>query len=111
MLKNFFIIAYRNLKRNRIFSVINILGLAAGMASAMLIFLWINDEMSFDRFHAREDRLFQAYREDISNGRSAVMENSPKILAHTLKTEIPEVEDVARWQNTNFLLLCRRPSF
>jgi hypothetical protein len=62
MIKNFFIIAYRNLKRNRIFSVINILGLATGMASAMLIFLWINDEMSFDRFHAKEDRLFQAYR-------------------------------------------------
>ena len=104
MIKNFFIIAYRNLKRNRIFSVINILGLATGMASAMLIFLWINDEMSFDRFHAKEDRLFQAYREDISNGRSVVMENSPKILAHTLKTEFPEVEDVVRWQNINFLL-------
>ena len=84
--------------------MINILGLATGMASAMLIFLWINDEMSFDRFHAKEDRLFQAYREEISNGHSAVMENSPKILAYTLKTEFPEIEDVARWQNTNFLL-------
>jgi ABC-type antimicrobial peptide transport system permease subunit len=104
MIKNFFIIAYRNLKRNRIFSVINILGLATGMASAMLIFLWINDEMGFDRFHAKEDRLFQAYREDMSNGGSVVMENSPKILAHTLKTEFPEIEDVVRWQNVNFLL-------
>ncbi len=104
MIKNFLIVAYRNLKRNRIFSVINILGLATGMASAMLIFLWINDEMSFDRFHAKEERLFQTYREEITNGRSVVMENSPKILAHTLKTEFPEIEDVARWQNTNFLL-------
>jgi len=74
MIKNFFIIAYRNLKRNRIFSVINILGLATGMASTMLIFLWINDEMSFDRFHAKEERLFQAYREELSNGHSVVME-------------------------------------
>ncbi|HEY2349457.1 MAG TPA: ABC transporter permease, partial [Puia sp.] len=89
---------------NRIFSVINLLGLATGMASAMLIFLWINDEMGFDRFHAKEDRLFQAYREETINGRSTVMDNSPKILAHTLKTEFPEIEDVARWQNTNFLL-------
>jgi putative ABC transport system permease protein len=103
MIKNFFIIAWRNLKRNRIFSVINILGLATGMASAMLIFLWINDEMSFDRFHAKEDRLFQAYRQETSNGRSVVMDNSPKILAHTLKTEFPEIADVARWQNANFL--------
>ncbi|HZZ76135.1 MAG TPA: ABC transporter permease, partial [Puia sp.] len=104
MIKNFFLIAYRNLKRNQIFSVINILGLATGMASAMLIFLWINDEMGFDRFHAKEDRLFQIYREDITNGLSVVMENSPKILAHTLKTEFPEIEDVVRWQNVNFLL-------
>ena len=104
MIKNFFLVAYRNLKRNRIFSVINILGLATGMASAMLIFLWINDEMSFDRFHAKEDRLFQAYREEKSNGQSVVMENSPQILAQTLKTEFPDIEDVVRWQNTNFLL-------
>jgi putative ABC transport system permease protein len=104
MIKNFFIVAYRNLKRNRIFSVINILGLATGMASAMLIFLWINDEMGFDRFHAKEDRLFQAYREEISNGHSVAMDNSPKILANTLKTEFPDIEDVVRWQNINFLL-------
>jgi len=104
MVKNFFIIAFRNLKRNRIFSVINILGLATGMASAILIFLWINDEMSFDRFHAKENRLFQVYREEVSNGRSVVMENSPKILASTLKSEFPEIDEVARWQNTNFLL-------
>src|SRR5450432_4159235 len=104
MIKNFFLVAYRNLKRNRIFSVINILGLATGMASAMLIFLWINDEMSFDRFHAKEDRLFQAYREEKSNGQSVVMENSPQILAQTLKTEFPDIEDVVRWQNMNFLL-------
>ncbi len=42
MIKNFFIVAFRNLKRNKIFSIINILGLAIGMASAMLICLWIS---------------------------------------------------------------------
>jgi putative ABC transport system permease protein len=104
MVKNFFLVAYRNLKRNRIFSVINILGLATGMASAVLILLWIHDEVRFDRFHAKEDRLFQAYRLENSNGHSEVRENSPKILAHTLKTEFPDIEDVVRWQNTNFLL-------
>ena len=104
MVKNFFLVAYRNLKRNRIFSVINILGLATGMASAVLILLWIHDEMWFDRFHAKENRLFQAYRLENSNGHSEVRENSPKILAHTLKTEFPDIEDVVRWQNTNFLL-------
>src|SRR4051812_6303702 len=104
MFRTFFIIAFRNLKRNMIFSVVNLLGLAIGMASAILIFLWINDEMGFDRFHAKEERLFQAYREETINGHSTVMENSPKILAYTLRTEFPDIEDVARWQNTNFLL-------
>ena len=104
MIKNYFIVAWRNLKRNRIFSVINILGLAMGMASAILILLWIQDEMGFDRFHAKEDRLFQVFRQDNFNGHSLTMNNSPKILAYTLKTGFPEVEDVVRWQNTNFLL-------
>jgi putative ABC transport system permease protein len=104
MIKNFFIVAYRNLKRNRIFSVINILGLATGMASAVLILLWIQDEISFDRFHAKEDRLFQVYRQENLNGNSNTLDNTPKILAHTLKSEFPDVEDVVRWQNTNFLL-------
>lgn len=104
MIKNFFLVAYRNLKRNRIFSVINILGLAIGMASAILIGLWIQDEMGFDRFHAKEDRLFQVYRQDDLNGNSVTMDNTPRILAYTLKADFPEVEDVVRWQNTNFLL-------
>jgi putative ABC transport system permease protein len=104
MIRNFILVAYRNLKRNRIFSVINILGLAIGMASAILIGLWIQDETGFDRFHAKEERLFQVYRQDDMNGQPVTMDNTPRILATTLKADFPEVEDVVRWQNTNFLL-------
>ena len=64
MLRNFFIVAFRNLNRNKIFATINILGLAIGMASAMLIGLWIRDEFAFDRFHAKEDRLYMMYRQE-----------------------------------------------
>ena len=53
MLKNYFKIAFRNLLRNKAFSFINIAGLAVGMASAMLILLWIQNEMSHDRFHEK----------------------------------------------------------
>jgi len=48
MLKNYFLVAWRNLTKNKIYSVINITGLAAGMAIALIIGLWIADELSFD---------------------------------------------------------------
>jgi len=102
MIKNFFIVAFRNLRRNKIFSVINILGLAIGMASAMLIGLWIQDEMSFDRFHAKEDRLYMVHRQE-TGGKNNTLNWTPKILAPTLKAGFPDIEDVARWQNVNFL--------
>ncbi len=104
MIRNFFIIAIRNLKRNKIFSTINILGLATGMAGAILILLWIRDELGFDRFHAKENRLNMAYRLDNGEGKSIATNFTPKILAPTLKTGYPEIEDVARWQRVNFLL-------
>ena len=68
MIRNFFIVAFRNIRRNKIFSTINILGLAIGMASAVLICLWIQDEFGFDRFHAKEDRLFMMRRQETTDG-------------------------------------------
>jgi len=103
MIKNFFIVAIRNLKRNKIFSTINILGLAIGMASAMLIGLWIQDEFSVDRFHAKEERLYKVYRQE-TGGKYNTLSWTPKILAPTLKSDFPDIEDVARWQNINFLM-------
>ena len=53
MIKNFFKVAFRNLLRNKGFSFINIFGLAIGMASAILILLWIQNEVSYDQFHEK----------------------------------------------------------
>jgi putative ABC transport system permease protein len=103
MIKNFFIVAFRNIRRNKIFSTINILGLAIGMASAVLICLWIQDEFGFDRFHAKEDRLFMMRRQETTDGFRTVTW-TPKVLGPTLKSDFPEIEDVARWQNINFLM-------
>src|SRR3569833_1058505 len=57
MLKNYFKIAWRNLLRNRISSMINISGLAVGMAVAMLTGLWLHDELSFNQYHGNYDRI------------------------------------------------------
>jgi putative ABC transport system permease protein len=103
MIRNFFIVAFRNIRRNKIFSTINILGLAIGMASAILICLWIIDEFSYDRFFAKEDRLFMMRRQE-TTGSYTTVNWTPKVLAPTLKSDFPDIEDVARWQNINFLM-------
>ena len=59
MFKNYFTIAWRNLVKNKIYSIINVLGLAAGMAVAILIALWIWDEVTYDKYHANHDQLAQ----------------------------------------------------
>ena len=104
MLKNFFKIAFRNGLRNKGFSVINILGLAIGMASAILILLWIQNEVSMDRFHAKIDRISIASNRDKFNGEVWAWSQTPKILGPTLKLEYPnDVEKVARMTEAGFL--------
>ncbi len=105
MFKNFFKTAIRNFWKNKSFSTINILGLAIGMASAILIFLWMQNEMSMDRFHAKGDRIYWMYNRDKdAQGQKFAWGNTPKILAPTLKKDYPEVEDAVRFNNITFLL-------
>lgn len=69
MLKHNFLIGYRNLLRNKAYSLINIGGLAAGMTVALLIGLWINDEMSFNKYHDKYDRIVQVmHQRERNNG-------------------------------------------
>jgi putative ABC transport system permease protein len=63
MLKNYFLIAVRNLVKNRAYSLINILGLAAGIAVTILIALFVFDELSYDQFHEKKDRIYRVSRE------------------------------------------------
>ena len=103
MLKNYFKVALRNLLRNKAFSFINISGLAIGMASAILILLWIQNEMNHDRFHAKGNRIYVMNNRDHFNGKLWAWNTTPKILGPTLKADYPEVEDVARINRCNFL--------
>jgi putative ABC transport system permease protein len=89
MFKNYFKIAWRNLARNKITLFINIGGLAVGMAVAMLIGLWIWDEISFDKYNKNYDNIAQLARKETVNGESFVSENSnhfPIPLAGELRT-------------------------
>src|ERR1700761_6160309 len=68
MIKNYFKIAWRNLIKNKVSSLINIGGLAVGMAVVMLIGLWIYDEVSFDRYHKNYNRIAQVIQNVTNNG-------------------------------------------
>jgi putative ABC transport system permease protein len=104
MIKNFFKIALRNLWRSKGFSAINIFGLAIGMASAILILLWIQNEMSFDLFHKNKNVLYEAYDREIFDADLHCWNTTPKILGPTLKQDYPGIENTTRvnWGN-NFL--------
>ena len=104
MIKNYLKTAFRNLLRNKAFSVINIFGLAFGMASAVLIVLWIQNEMSFDRYHANANRIYQVWGNDTVGGEIRSGMATPEIMATVLKTDVPEIEQAARisWEQ-NYL--------
>ena len=103
MIRTYFKIAWRNLLRSKSFSIINVSGLAIGMASAMLIILWARNEISYDRFYSKTDRIYKLYNRDKINGEIQVSGQSPTALAAALKQDYPEVEDAIRYRGVNFL--------
>jgi putative ABC transport system permease protein len=96
MFKNYFKIAARHLVRQKGYSFINISGLAVGMACCILIALWVQDELSFDKFHKNADRIFRiTYAEEIGGAHDHYA-MSPAIGAKVLTEELPEVEAFTR---------------
>src|SRR5215467_9036967 len=104
MFKNYLKVVSRNLIRNKGFSFINIIGLSIGMASAILILLWIQNEVNFDRFHKNTDRIYLMYSRENDNGTLDVWGRTPALMAPTLKQDYPEVEDAVRFNPVYFLL-------
>ncbi|HVU55146.1 MAG TPA: ABC transporter permease [Puia sp.] len=96
MVQNYGKTIRRNLLRNKVFSFINITGLAVGMASALLILLWIGNEMSYDLFHEKKDRIYMAWNRATINGHVACWPNTPIPMGPTLKKDYPEVEEAVR---------------
>jgi ABC-type antimicrobial peptide transport system permease subunit len=92
MIKNYLKIAWRNLWRNKFFSIINISGLALGMACSLLILLWVQNELSMDAYHANGKRLYAVIERQFYDGKVVGQYNVPGVLADELKKVIPEVE-------------------
>ncbi|MEM9391306.1 MAG: ABC transporter permease [Bacteroidota bacterium] len=110
MLKHSLILAYRNFKRFTSSFFINLIGLSTGLACALFIFLWVNDEMNMNTFHEKDGRLYQVMEHQQYADHIMTTVSTPGILAESLKEEIPEIEYAATttWIYSNTLSVDER---
>ncbi|HZY38456.1 MAG TPA: ABC transporter permease, partial [Mucilaginibacter sp.] len=92
MIKNYLKFAWRNLLKDRQFTILNLIGLSTGLACTFLIYLWVNDELQVDKFNKNDNRLYQAMLNiPVADG-TQTQEYTPGLLAKSLADEIPEIE-------------------
>src|SRR5450631_317885 len=96
-------VAFRNLGRNRITSLVNILGLAIGMTGAVLIFEWVHNELSYDRFHKNTDQLYKVWNRTAASVKGQINcwpAMAPPV-GPALQQQYPEVEAATRYDGPN----------
>jgi len=96
MLQNYLKITFRNIRTHRGYSFINIAGLSAGMASCIFILLWVQDELSYDRFHTNAQALYHIESDETYSGQKIHSPSTPVPLAPVLADEVPEVVRATR---------------
>src|SRR3954471_17240796 len=93
MLLMYIKIAWRNLLKHRQFTLLNLLGLSTGLACALLIYLWVQDEWSIDTFNKKDNQLYQVIKTSHNDdGSIETYETTPGLLAQSMANEIPEIE-------------------
>jgi hypothetical protein len=101
MLLHYCTTAFRQLRKHKIFSVINITGLTLGLASSLLILLWVQSELAMDAFHVNGKRLFKVYEREYYDNKTDGNYDTPGPLAAEMKKQFPEVEYAAAMQDEN----------
>jgi putative ABC transport system permease protein len=97
MLKYYLLVAFRNVIRYKAFTAINILGLSIGLACSILIYIWVKDELSFDRYHENAENIYRIYEKQFySGGETFMVFATPEPLAKALKQDIPEIVHTTR---------------
>jgi putative ABC transport system permease protein len=97
MITNHFKIAFRSIMKNKTFSFINIFGLATGMACSLLIFLFVKDELSYDRFNKDSAHIYRVVKDFVNDDGTPIPDaTTPPALAIAMQREIPEVIDATR---------------
>ena len=96
MFRNYFKVAFRNILKYKFFSFINIIGMMIGVTACLLIILYVSDELSFDKFHARSDRMYQMALHGKIAGQEIYTSTTCPPMAATLVSDIPEIEEATR---------------
>jgi ABC-type antimicrobial peptide transport system permease subunit len=96
LLNNYFKTSCRSLMRNKTFSTINVIGLAVGMAGAILLLLWIQNIFNYDNFHTKRDRIYQIYNREQSGGEVHVWSSTSHPLGPALKEGWSQIEESVR---------------
>jgi ABC-type antimicrobial peptide transport system permease subunit len=107
MLKSYWITAWRNMMRTKGYSTLNVLGLALGMAVALLIGLWVHYEYSYDKFLPGYQQLYQVRRNFNSNGDILTFKTTSLKLADALRRDVPEIDGVVEsdWMDAHGLMV------
>lgn len=95
MIKHTLLLIYRNFLRAKGYFFINLIGLAAGLVCTLLIYLWVRDELSMNKFHEKDARLYQVMEHQKYADELMTTTSTPGLLAETMKAELPEVEYAA----------------
>jgi len=113
MFKNYSKIFLRNMRRNKIYSLINIVGLAIGLTAVIFILLYVQHELSFDRFHENTGRIYRVIGQYVGSSGIRYSDNHPPALSPTLQDEYPEVVYSARLRRVKEkrLLSCQEKKF
>ncbi len=101
MLKNYFTIAFRNIKKYKAFTLINVLGLATGIACSILIIMWVLNEYNYDKFHSKGDRIYRVLQH-IKYDDVVTWAITQGPVGPGLKEITPEIENYARFRFTNW---------
>lgn len=96
MIRNYIKVAFRNLWKNKGYSAINIIGLAVGLASCLLIFLYVWDELRYDRFHEKADRIIRVHSAIRFGGSDLNLAVASDPMGASLKQDVPQVEEFTR---------------
>ena len=97
MIKNYLLVAFRNLWRNKTFSAINIIGLSLGLTCSLLILLWVRDEGRIDTFHTNRATLYNIIQRTYADKKMGIGYYTPGQLGEELKRQIPEIEYAANY--------------
>ena len=96
MIKNYFKTAWRNILKNKFYATINVIGLTVGLTIGLLILLWVNDELSFDRFHKKADQLYHVNAQIGSGTSKQVWDGVQAPIATFALREVPGVQNAVR---------------